>query len=212
MKRVCGIVGFVLVLVSGACAQRFSTEPPHARNEAEKRILTVLDGIVRSHQTYLSVPLEDGRALRLLTEAAGAKNVVEFGTSTGYSGLWFCLALQATGGHLTTFEVDRGRAAMARGHFREAGVEHLVTIVEGDAHKNAAALKGPIDVAFLDADKGGYVDYLNRVLPLLRPGGLILAHNIEMTPDYVRAVTANPELETIFYTQGGGLGLTVKKR
>jgi caffeoyl-CoA O-methyltransferase len=212
MKRACGMVGFGLALVSGACGQRFWAEPPHARNEAEKRILTVLEGIVQSHQTYLSVPLADGRALRLLTEAAGAKSVVEFGTSTGYSGLWFCLALQATGGHLTTFEVDRGRAAMARGHFREAGVENLVTIVEGDAHKNAAALKGPIDVAFLDADKGGYVDYLNRVLPLLRAGGLVLAHNIEMTPDYVRAVTANPELETIFYTQGGGLGVTVKKR
>lgn len=212
MKRFYPILGFGLAFTSLACPQRVSTEPPHPRNEAEKRVLSVLDGIVKSHQTYLSVPLEDGRALRLLTEAAGAKNVVEFGTSTGYSGLWFCLALQATGGHLTTFELDRERAAMARGHFQEAGVEKLVTIVEGDAHKNAAALKGPIDVAFLDADKGGYVDYLNKVLPLLRPGGLILAHNIEMTPDYVRAVTTNPDLETIFYTQGGGLGVTVKKR
>lgn len=212
MKRVCGILGFGLALTSLACPQRLSTEPPHPRNQAERRILSVLDGIVKSHQAYMSVPLEDGRALRLFTEAAGAKNVVEFGTSTGYSGLWFCLALQATGGHLTTFEMDRGRAAMARGHFQEAGVEKLVTIVEGDAHKNAASLKGPIDVAFLDADKGGYVDYLNRVLPLLRPGGLILAHNIEMTPDYVRAVTTNPDLETIFYSQGGGLGVTVKKR
>ena len=49
------------------------------------------------------------------------------------------------------------------------------------------------------------------MLPLVRPGGLILAHNIEMVQDYVRAVTSNPELETVFYMQGGGLGITVKK-
>ena len=212
MKRTVALAGFVLVFASCACPQRFASDSPRARNEPEKRILTVLDGIVKAHKTYLSVPEEDGRALRLLAEAAGAKNVVEFGTSTGYSGLWFCLALRATGGHLTTFELDRGRAAMARGHFRDAGVEDLVTIVEGDAHRNGAALPASIDVAFLDADKGGYVDYLNKVLPRLRPGGLILAHNIDMTPEYLRAVTTNPQLETILYHEGGGLSITVKKR
>jgi predicted O-methyltransferase YrrM len=154
----------------------------------------------------------DGRALRLLTEAAGAKNVVEIGTSTGYSGLWLSLALQATGGHLTTFEYDHGRASMARDHFRKAGVEQAVTIVEGDAHENVTKLKGPIDVAFIDADKDGYMDYLHKVLPLVRPGGLILAHNVEMVPDYVKAVTTSADLETVFYMEGGGLGVTLKKR
>jgi predicted O-methyltransferase YrrM len=186
--------------------------PPRGRSEAEKKILAVLDDIVKSHHTYLSVPMVDGRALRLLTEAAAAKNVVEIGTSTGYSGLWLSLALQATGGHLTTFEYDHGRASMARDHFRKAGVEQAVTIVEGDAHENVTKLKGPIDVAFIDADKDGYMDYLHKVLPLVRPGGLILAHNVEMVPDYVKAVTTSADLETVFYMEGGGLGVTLKKR
>jgi predicted O-methyltransferase YrrM len=168
--------------------------------------------MVKFHQTYLSVPPEDGAALRLLAEAADAKNVVEIGTSTGYSGLWLCLALLRTGGHLTTFEIDHERAVMARGHFREAGVENLITIVEGDAHDQIGKLKLPIDVAFIDADKSGYVDYLNKLLPLVRPGGLILAHNVEMVPDYVKAVTTNPGLETIFYTPGAGLGVTLRRR
>jgi predicted O-methyltransferase YrrM len=73
-------------------------------------------------------------------------------------------------------------------------------------------LKGPIDVAFIDADKGGYVDYLHKLLPLMQPGGLILAHNIEMVPDYVKAVTTSPELETILYMEGAGLSVTLKKR
>jgi caffeoyl-CoA O-methyltransferase len=189
-----------------------ASNPPLGRTEPEKRILAVLDGIVKQHQTYLSVPIADGRMLRLLAEAAGARNVVEIGTSTGYSGLWFSLALQATGGHLTTFEIDRQRASMARGHFKEAGVDKMVTIVEGNAHEQLASLKGPIDVAFIDADKEGYVDYLHKLLPLVRPGGLILAHNVEMVPDYDRAVTTNAELETVFYMQGGGLAVTLKKR
>jgi len=208
MKRSLIVAG--LVMAGVALSQR--QVPPLAKTDAEKRILAVLDDIVKSHHTYLSVPMQDGRALRLLTEASGAKNVVEIGTSTGYSGLWFCLALQSTGGHLTTFELDHQRASMARGHFREAGVDGLVTIVEGDAHQNVAKVKGPVDVAFLDADKDGYIDYLQKVLPLVRPGGLILAHNVDMVPDYVKAVTTSADLETIFYMEGGGLAVTLKKR
>ena len=190
----------------------FPSSPPVARTEAEKKILDIMDHMMKFNQTYLSVPPQDGEALRLLAEAADAKNVVEIGTSTGYSGLWFCLALRKTGGHLTTFEIDHGRAAMARGHFQDAGVENLVTIVEGDAHEQVAKLKMPIDVAFIDADKSGYVDYLDKLLPLVRPGGLILAHNVEMVPDYVKAVTTNPDLETILYMQGAGMAVTLRKR
>ena len=168
--------------------------------------------MVTLQETYLSVPVQDGKALRLLTEAKGAKNVVEIGTSTGYSGLWFCLALQSTNGHLTTFEIDHQRASLARKHFKEAGVDAMVSVIEGDAHEQIAQLKGPFDVAFIDADKSGYVDYLYKLLPLMRPGGLILAHNVEMVPDYMKEVTTNPDLETIVYTEGAGLAVTLKKR
>jgi caffeoyl-CoA O-methyltransferase len=212
MKNIPSLLFSIGLVASSLTGQHVQSAPPLARNDTEKKVLSVLDNIARQHKTYLSVPIEDGRALRLLTEATGGRNVVEIGTSTGYSGLWFCLALLPVDGHLTTFELDPGRAALARGHFNEAGVERLVTIVEGDAHKNVAALKTPIDVVFIDADKGGYLDYLKKLLPLVRPGGLILAHNIEMAPDYVQAVNSNPALETIFYMQGGGLGVTVKKR
>lgn len=218
MKRTLIALGAAAGLAFLALAQRRSEEgfgppaPAPGKTEAEKKILAVLDSIVKSHQTYLSVPVVDGKALRVLTEAAGAKNVVEIGTSTGYSGLWFCLALEGTGGRLTTFEFDHGRATTAHDHFRKAGVENLVTQIEGDAHEKVKQLKQPIDVAFIDADKEGYVDYLHKLLPLVRPGGLILAHNVEMVPDYVKAVTGDAGLETVFYMEGGGLAVTVKKR
>jgi predicted O-methyltransferase YrrM len=88
----------------------------------------------------------------------------------------------------------------------------MVSIIEGDAHEQIAKLKEPVDVAFIDADKSGYVDYLHKLLPLMRPGGLILAHNVDMVPDYIKEVTTNVDLETIFYTEGAGLAVTLKKR
>ncbi len=226
MKRTVIATGIVLAVAVVAVAQRPGRgfrgprgletsslqSPPLAKTEAEKRILGVLDQIARTGQGFQSVPAADGRMLRLLTEAAGAKNVVEIGTSTGYSGLWLCLALEATQGKLTTFEVDSRRAAMAREHFKKAGVDKMVTIVEGDAHQNVTRLKEPIDVLFIDADKEGYTDYLNKLLPLVRPGGLILAHNINMASEYVKTISSNPDLDTVFYMQGHGLGITLKKR
>lgn len=165
----------------------------------------------------LNIPPEDGRLLRVLTEAAGARRVVEIGTSNGYSALWLCLALRATDGGLTTFEIDAKRAALARENFRRAGVESMVTLVEGDAHKLVGSVEGPIDVVFIDADKEGYIDYLRQLLPKVRPGGLILAHNTtncrDQLGDYLDAVTHDPQLETIFlHAQAQGIGVTLKRR
>jgi len=186
--------------------------PPLAKTDSEKRILSTIDEAAAAGELYENVPAADGRMLRLLTEAVNAKQVVEIGTSTGISGLWFALALEKTGGRLTTFELDPGRAALARVHFAKAGVDRIVTLVQGDAHRNITKLTEPADVVFIDAEKSGYLDYLHKLLPLVRPGGLILAHNMDMVPDYVKAVTSDPDLETVFYMQGNQLGITLKKR
>jgi predicted O-methyltransferase YrrM len=54
--------------------------------------------------------------------------------------------------------------------------------------------------------------YLTKLLPLVRPGGLLVAHNVGMVPEYMKAVTSNPDLETIVYMQGAGMAITLKKR
>lgn len=187
---------------------------PLAKSDDEKKILAVLDD-VNENQRFLSVPQADGRLLRILTESIGAKHVVELGTSTGYSGLWFALALHNTEGKLTTFEIDAERAGTARANFERAGVADLINVVVGDAHEEVTKLEGPIDLLFLDADKEGYLDYLNKLLPLVRPGGLIVAHNMrrpEPDPRFVEAITANPELETVFLNMhAAGLSVSLKK-
>ncbi len=185
--------------------------PPVPQNDREEKILEILDDI-RANQRFRNVPPEDGRLLRLLTESMNAKSVVELGTSTGYSGIWFGMALEKTGGKLITFEIDAERAATARANFKRAGLSEVITLVEGDAHEEVAAVKGPIDIVFLDADKDGYIDYLDKLLPLVRPGGLVVAHNITpqmADPAYMEAINTNPDLETIVRA---GVSLTLKKR
>jgi predicted O-methyltransferase YrrM len=127
---------------------------PLPKTGAEKKILNVLEDMYKNQRRgMMNVPPEDGRLLRLLTEATGAKNVVEIGTSNGYSALWLCLGLRTTHGKLITFEIDPYRASLARKNFKRAGIEQLVTLIEGDAHKEVIKLKETIDILFLDADK-----------------------------------------------------------
>jgi len=223
---VVGGVAIVLVLgvlLSSALAQRrFGPpqatregdaqleKPPVPKDTNEKKVLGILENI-RATQSYRNVPPEDGRLLRLMAESMNAQNIIEIGTSTGYSAIWMGLALQKTGGKMTTYEIDAGRAATARANFKRAGMADIITLVEGDAHEKVTSLKGPIDIIFLDADKQGYIDYLDKLLPLVRPGGLVIAHNITprmADPDYMKAITTNPNLETIVR---GGVGLSLKK-
>jgi len=188
---------------------------PLPKDDEEKTILDALEQARRGSR-YANVSEADGRLLRLLTEFSNAKLVVEIGTSTGESGLWFALALRKTGGKLITHDIDPGRAKIAAENFKRAGVEDLITIVLGDAHETVKNIEGPIDILFLDADKDNYLDYLDKLVPKLRPGGLIVAHNmVSPAPDprYLEAITKNPDLETSFLLMdAAGIGVTMKKR
>ena len=183
-------------------SRQFLNTHPKPRDEAEERIIAVMEDMNTNQRRGMGNILpEDGRMMRMLTECLGAKHVVELGTSNGYSALWFCLALRSTGGKLITHDISPDRIALARENFKKAGVEDLLTVVEGDAHQTIKRLKGPIDVVLLDAEKEGFVDYLNTLLPLVRPGGLIIAHDssgeAHKMHDYFKAIAAHPDLESV---------------
>jgi caffeoyl-CoA O-methyltransferase len=191
---------------------------PRGRTGAEKRLIAVMEDMHANQSRGMGNVLpEDGRLLRMLTEVIQAKHVVEVGTSNGYSAMWFCLALRSTGGKLTTHDLDPKRIAMARDNFKRAGVEDLVTLVEGDAHETVKKLEGPIDVLLLDAEKSGFTDYLEQLLPRVRTGGLIIAHDAtghaHLMGDYYKAITSNPDLETVFVDASRwGIAITRKMR
>jgi caffeoyl-CoA O-methyltransferase len=187
-------------------------KPPLAKTEAENRILSVLHDM---HSPGQVDPLL-GRFLRILVEAVRARNVVEIGTSNGYSALWISLGLRATNGKLITHEIMPERASIARSNFQKAGVEDIITVVVGDAHQMITTMEGPIDILFIDAEKSGYFDYLDKLLPQVRPGGLILADNANKPsafPDFIKAITTNQNLETIgLEMRSIGISLSLKKR
>ncbi len=213
------VLALFLLAASAAAQSKDSslfTSKPIAKDRAEKKILDVLHAMDGERSGMMNVPVEDGRLLRMLAETTNAKHVVEIGTSNGYSGIWWCLALRRTGGKLSTFDIDAKRSALARKNFKRAGVSNLVTLIEGDAHENVLKIDEPIDILFLDADKRGYIDYLEKLLPRVRPGGLIIAHNMTRRmadPRYTKAITTNPALETLFlHMRGAGVAVTMKKR
>jgi len=184
-------------------SRQFLSRHPKPRNEAEGKIIAVMEDMYANQSRGMGNILpEDGRLMRMLTETLAAKHVVEVGTANGYSAMWFALALRSTGGKLTTHEIDTTRIALARKNFKRAGVEDLVTLVEGDAHRTIEELTGPIDLLLLDAEKEGFTDYLDKLLPRVRTGGLIIAHDssgqAHMMHDYFQAIASNPDLETVF--------------
>jgi caffeoyl-CoA O-methyltransferase len=193
--------------------QRRSASVP--KDESERRVLDVIADYDRTQRAgSLSVSFEDGRLLRMLAESMGATRVVEIGTSYGYSGLWLALALRGTNGRLTTFEIDERRQARARTNFERAGVLSSVDLVLGDAHLLVTSVKGPVDLVFSDADKEGYLDYLQKLVPVLRPGGLFVTHNIDMAaPQYLKAISTDAALESTLINVGSGeIAVTLKKR
>jgi caffeoyl-CoA O-methyltransferase len=118
----------------------------------------------------------EGRFLHLLVKMTSARRVLEIGMFTGYSALMMASALPDDG-ELVTCDIDPAAEAIARRYFDRHPHGKKITIRMGPALDTLASLSGPLDLVFIDADKGNYVAYYEAVLPLLRPGGLIVADN-----------------------------------
>ncbi len=161
---------------------------------------------------------EVGRFLNLLIKIAAARRILEIGTGEGYSTIWLGLAAQATDGRVITLELDPERAEVARQNLTQAGLEDRVTVRVGDARELLEDLQGPFDFVFIDAEKTEYLAYLERLLPRVRNGGLIVADNVTshaaaLRP-YVDHVQAHPRLESVVVPIGRGeaVSLKVKQR
>jgi caffeoyl-CoA O-methyltransferase len=120
---------------------------------------------------------ETGLLIELLVTMCGARSAVEVGTAIGVSTLHIARAL-ADGGTVISFEVDPERHEAARGYLERAGLADRVDLRLNDGTEGLAELAGPFDFAFLDASKGDYPRQLSRVVPLLRPGGVVAIDNV----------------------------------
>ena len=122
---------------------------------------------------------DEGQLLTLLTRLVGARRAVEVGTFTGYSSLCIARGL-APGGALTCCDVSEEWTAIARRAWDRAGLADRIELRIAPALDTLRSLPAEphIDLAFIDADKGGYVGYWDELVPRVRPGGLLLADNV----------------------------------
>jgi predicted O-methyltransferase YrrM len=158
----------------------------------------VLDEIARGNATR-GLPLVDaevGALLRVLATSVNATRILEIGTAIGYSGIWLARALPADG-MLVTMEYDEARAREARENFDRAGLSSRVSVVVGDAQLKIAKVSGPFDLIFQDGPKNLYTPLLDRLVALLRPGGLLVTDNVlwdgEVAPGFTDHPKRNPE-------------------
>lgn len=195
---------------------------------------SVLDEVARDGKVR-GLPLVDaevGALLAVLVAATGASRVLEIGTAIGYSGIWLARGLP-TGGMLLTMEQSPERAAEAKENFARAGLATCASVIVGDAQLKLAKVAGPFDLIFQDGDKRLYLPTLDRLVALLRPGGLLVTDNVlwdgEVVPGYAvsprhgvedtRAIAeynerlaAHPELTTSIVPLRDGVSISVKRR
>ena len=145
-----------------------------------------LDWIVRQthirtkYPQMLSGPVQ-GELLKMLTRISGAQRAVEIGSFTGYSSACIALGLPENG-HLDAFEVNDELEDLMREGWERVGVTEKITLHIGDACEllkdPSTVLGGEIDLVFIDANKRQYLDYYEAVLPIMKPGGLIIADDV----------------------------------
>jgi caffeoyl-CoA O-methyltransferase len=142
-------------------------------------------------QAGMQIAPEQGAFMTQLTQLVGVRFAVEVGTFTGYSSICVARGL-APGGRLLCCDVSTEFTDVARRYWDRAGVADRIELRIAPAIETLRTLPAdpPIDLAFVDADKGGYVDYWEAIVPLVRPGGVVLVDNVLSNG---RVVEAEPD-------------------
>jgi predicted O-methyltransferase YrrM len=160
---------------------------------------------------------DSAQLLSLLVRATNARDVLELGTSNGYSTIWLAEAVQATGGRLTSVELDGQRSAQAADNLRQAGLGDVVDLRVGDAAQTLTETgDAELDMVFLDAERPAYASYWPDLRRVLRPGGLLAVDNVlshaEQVADFRALVSADETVREAVSSTGAGVLLVVKSR
>ena len=141
----------------------------------ERDKLDRIDGTPRMERLR-QIPPETGKFISILAASAPKGKFIEIGTSAGYSALWIALACQQIGNTLTTFEILKEKANIARETFQMTNIGKNVELIEGDARDYLASYKN-IAFCFLDAEKEIYEECYNLIVPNMVKGGILVADN-----------------------------------
>ena len=208
---------FVAVLIAALLLTSDAATGQRPSGALTPQIESILRSIKAADKGQLAVSEEDGRFLRVLVAARGAKSILEIGAASGYSGIWLGLGARESGGRVVAIEYDAARAMEAAANIRRAGLDDVVRVVHGDAFKEIPKLTGAFDFVFLDAWKPDYKKFFDMVFPRLTPGGVFTAHNVvnkkkDMEP-FLRTVEGHPSLfTTIVSPSGEGMSVSYRLR
>lgn len=180
------------------------------------------EGAEELGKASMQVSPDQAILLRFLLRVVGARRVLEIGTFLGLSALVMAEAV-GPDGQVVCLDRSEEWADQARRLWEQAGVAERIDLRLGDAHDSVRTLEGPFDAVLIDADKTGYVDYLDQVTPLLRPGGLLMADNTlwygrvadrgDDSPDTVavrrfnEALASHPDYDVAMVAVGDGFTL-----
>jgi predicted O-methyltransferase YrrM len=160
-----------------------------------------------------AVGRQTGELLNLLARNLEQPNILEIGTSFGYSGLWLADAARQSGGKMTTLEMHAYKSEFAKTKHEEAGLEQFVDYKIGDAVEHIEKLDIGIDFILLDLWKDMYVPCLEAFYPKLNPGAIIVADNIirpggDSVKAYVKAVRGKQGINSVTLPVGTGLEIS----
>ncbi|MBJ9704849.1 O-methyltransferase [Acinetobacter calcoaceticus] len=128
---------------------------------------------------YRNIEAESAKLLSQFIRMQQAKSILEIGTSTGYSTLWLAEAAQATGGQVTTVEIDAKRSAEAKRHVAELELSEIVQFWVGDAADYLKEAQETFDFILLDAERNAYENYWPDLKRLIKPkGGVLIIDNV----------------------------------
>ncbi len=179
----------------------------------DKKTQEVLLELEKTQKQFWNISRVTAEFLHTLIRAEKSQNVLEIGTSNGYSGIWLGKALKETGGHLTTIEFYDKRLDVAKENFKICGVSDIITPLQGSALMYLEYLPNDfeIDFAFVDANKSEYIKYFEFIDKHLKVGGIIacdnvLSHEAKCKP-FIDAINVHPNYENVVLPLPAGLSL-----
>ncbi|MBV8192500.1 MAG: DUF1442 domain-containing protein [Alphaproteobacteria bacterium] len=184
--------------------RRMQDEAPLMRQAPSQTDTGWLDRVL------LAVGPDTGRLINILVRSLKAPNILELGTSYGYSGIWLGEAARATGGRVTTMELQDYKSSHAREMAEKAGLAEHIDFKVGDAVRMIGELPFGLDFVLVDLWKDLYVPCLEAFYPKLNPGAIVVADNM-IFPDteevrvYAKAIRAKPGISSVLLPVGSGL-------
>lgn len=161
-------------------------------------------------QRYRNVEPESALFLAMQIHIQQSKEILEIGTSTGYSTLWLAHAVQQTQGRVTTLEIDAARTAQAQHHAQELGLDDAIDFWVGDAEKYLTKTTQQYDFIFLDAERDAYVGYWAFLQKMLNPcGGVLIVDNVishaAQVKCFIELIENDPRFISMTLPIGAGL-------